>query len=441
MVSIMKDTFGINNSKAKLTLNPAQPDQMNLVRIYKYIFTNVDYDKSQSSIIKYLEALKFEELVYLGGRESVIEEKNISKTSDEFLNENTLCFKAKYLDGKDICIFVSLDNTIKKTHAGSVYSFNTPLLKKEVPHYFIGLNINRLYAIYSIISSPQFKPYEDIYIRNFNMTEKLLRTILQRLIIVDKYYKGKVYFNDEYKMYFHIMFKFVSTLYRKELNYKLMEDYEKGRKSEYATVFQTKKNITQKVQKEMTTSPYLKYFKFVELDNDVDIEKYRATLPHFEQLIKEITFPMKKNDLRFRKLGKLSVANSKVNGVYFPGKNCIAVDIRNVSSFLHEVAHSIDYNMGKNGVPLSLQDDFQHIIEVYTNQFSILAQQSELPARAITYYVTPTEIFARGFELAYVLKGKYNILVGDKSKFNDIQFRAFKGLEDELKKYYSKFIK
>lgn len=437
----MRDNFGVRNTKAKLNINPSQPDHMNLVRVYKYIFSNSEYGTSANDIIKYLETLKFKDVKYIGKVGDVIfvrGDYSGESVAREYATEDKLYFSAKDYKDREMTVIVSLDNSVVKAHVGNGYHFRGRVFKDGVPTLFMPFNVDRLYAIHQIITNKDFKEL----ISKLGISDAMQEAIIHKFVMKDSMYKGKVRLLEEYKTYISCMLLTVMRIYRRELNYKLMEEYSEGRKSDYAKVFETKKNITKKIQHEMETSPYLKYFTFVELDNDVEIDKYKSTIPYFEQLIKEIRFPLKKNELRFRKLGKLSVSNYKVNGAYFPMFKCIAIDIRNVSSFLHEVAHSIDYEAGGKE-PLSLKDDFQNIIEVYTNQFTqLVAVDSEnYTPKSINYFTTPTEVFARGFELAYVLKGRYNPLVGDKDKFNQIQYKAFKGLEKELVEYYSKFIK
>lgn len=233
---------------------------------------------------------------------------------------------------------------------------------------------------------------------------------------------------------FELIYNHLEYAYSQHLNYVQMVKYVKDRESDYATAFKTKKNITKKIQEEMEESPFLKYYKYVELDNDTDINKYLKVFEEYEKVTNKIVKIPKNTELRFRKLG-----NHRAIGVYFPHMNCISIDLRDVSAFIHEYAHAVDFNMGRNE-PMSLQEDFFRIIRHYRENYSKLSGGDDYYHRKRDYYNSPTEIFARGFELAYRLKGYDTFLVAPKDKMSEIPYKAFKGIESEVEDYFSKYI-
>lgn len=188
--------------------------------------------------------------------------------------------------------------------------------------------------------------------------------------------------------------------YRMELNIKSMEDYEKGLGKSVATAFETKKNIPEKIVNAMKQSEFLKKgFKFVELDEDTDLEKYKLVEKYYLDIYDRLPdLPLQA--LRFRKLGKHSIGGSRVSGLYSPHHRSIAVDLRQFDSFIHEYAHAIDY-LHEVGENQSMQFGFTEILNKYE---ALLPKGVENKS----YYLTPTEVFARGYEVAF--RAKYPTL-------------------------------
>ena len=107
----------------------------------------------------------------------------------------------------------------------------------------------------------------------------------------------------------------------------LQEKYKNKSKSDYAKSFETKKNIPQKQLQVMRNTTFLKNFSFVEIDELVDIKKFNLIQKEFfilNESLKLSKYLKNKPELRFRRLGKL-----KVEGVYYPFKKCICIDINN----------------------------------------------------------------------------------------------------------------
>lgn len=157
-----------------------------------------------------------------------------------------------------------------------------------------------------------------------------------------------------------------------------------------ATVWMDKKN-PDAVRQDMMDNTALKGdFRHVEIDNDVDPVEY-ADFERSYQDAKEKLPPIpdgKEPELRIRKLGK-----HNATGLFSPGHNTIAVDVRTSGSFVHEYGHYCDTVVQNNA---SLRGDFRQITQKYSRDLDIPAEVGEQKRE---YYTTPTEIFARGFEL------------------------------------------
>lgn len=169
---------------------------------------------------------------------------------------------------------------------------------------------------------------------------------------------------------------------------------------EYAKSYQTKKNIPQKTLASMEASSFNDYFGYVEFDEDVDLQKIAIVTEQFVAF-KETYLPKidsSYNAIRFRRLG-----NHKAVGLYYPSVKCLCVDINSPSSLIHEYGHLIDFCYGR----LSSESSFHEIRKMYEDR--IRKKMAEDKAFSgvmngkgkynLSYYLIPTEIFARVFEL------------------------------------------
>lgn len=175
-----------------------------------------------------------------------------------------------------------------------------------------------------------------------------------------------------------------------EFNRKLSDDY--------ATSYQDKKNPTDKIIKKMKNNSFNPYFKKVEIDSDVDLDKFYQIEEEWENfskssLLKLINLLKEKPTLRFRKLGQ-----HNATGLYYPHVNCICVDIRDISSFIHELGHCIDYTLGEDR--LSKHYKFKRVISNYKYYFEkqLITSNSKHLKNKKQYFFQATEIFARSFE-------------------------------------------
>lgn len=178
-----------------------------------------------------------------------------------------------------------------------------------------------------------------------------------------------------------------------DLNIELMTKYETSAKKEVATALQTKKHINKRIEAAMQKSKFLgQGFTFVEYDNDTDLEKITQLETEWRTTKEQLPDMTNTPDLRFRKLGK-----HKAWGLYSPFHNTICIDIRNVNSFVHEYGHLIDFKLKDTN--LSMLPDFQPIIKSYRKEIHNQLGIDSYVTKKINYYLTPTEVFARAYEL------------------------------------------
>ena len=170
--------------------------------------------------------------------------------------------------------------------------------------------------------------------------------------------------------------------------------------SEYAKSYMTKKNIPKATLDAMQSSHFNEYFGYVEYDEDVDLQKVKVIEEQFVAF-KETYFPFidaTDNAIRFRRLG-----NHKASGLYYPNAACLCVDIHTPSSLIHEFGHLIDFcygNLSTKSEFLSLSREYERLLEkamLGNDSFKKTLNGKSKYNKA--YYLIPTEIFARCFEL------------------------------------------
>lgn len=188
-----------------------------------------------------------------------------------------------------------------------------------------------------------------------------------------------------------VMAEYLYELYLDDFNITLMEEYDRVQKSDYAKSFETKRNIPTKIQAAMDSTKFLDYgFGFVEFDEQFDLEKLPDIEEQWGLIYKALPHSDKKPELRFRK-----IEHRKAHGVYFPAFDCITISVRNVNSMLHEYGHHIDFTYDKDQ-NLSMSDEFRPLLKGYQKN---LSDGGVYKGSMLNYFLTPTEVFARAFEI------------------------------------------
>lgn len=195
-------------------------------------------------------------------------------------------------------------------------------------------------------------------------------------------------YGTELKRDLFVAFGKLEKLQGKGKDFVQYKKYMKDLSATTATVWMDKKN-PDKVHLDLAKNSKLnKMFRKIEIDNDVDPAEFvdfekeiMDTLPKLPKIPDD-----RKPELRVRKLGR-----HKANGIYFPHKNTVAVDVRTSAAFVHEMGHYYDIAVKENA---SLSEKFSTL----GNEYSRLLNPIEA-GNKFEYYTTKTEIFARGWEM------------------------------------------
>lgn len=233
-------------------------------------------------------------------------------------------------------------------------------------------------------------------------------------------------------------------MYDQVVNY-IQSAYDAVRQREYAKriqqdlkaeVYETKKHIKVSTQKVMDNTPLLKHFKYVEIDNEVDLNKYQKFEKELNTLLPHLPQAESQAELRLRKLGR-----HKALGLFVPDFNTIVVDFRSskdthvvggvgIQSFIHEYGHYLDFNFDKGN--LSLSPAFQPIVKDYQKELNKEAYKEFFDMKGkdgkydLDYYTIPTEVFARAFELyTHEIGLRSNLMHTDMLYRSSVPYKAF----------------
>ena len=175
-----------------------------------------------------------------------------------------------------------------------------------------------------------------------------------------------------------------------------------------AGVFSDKKRCDAKHRHAAETSMFGRTFRHVEIDDEVDLDMF-ARIDHEFRIRRangELPAIGEGNAFRFRKTGR-----HKAIGVYSPALRAIAVDPRAPRSLIHEFAHAYDFEHGQ----ISCTPRFRPILDMFEAGFD-RTNQTETRIR---YALTPTEVFARGWEIHMLHTGRGGSFVGVEADFRD----------------------
>lgn len=301
------------------------------------------------------------------------------------------------------------------------------------------------------------KPY------GYALVDEVCRTVVREMSFLDAYDKGalSIKFDDclswssrhrcffpqmsitgEMSAYTGSMAKVLSCVMEAQRSviqtkkyYEELEDTHKSR----AKVYQTKKNIPQRTIKAMEESELNKVFGYVEYDELVDLKKVQILIDQFLTFREQYMsgFDTSNVQIRFRKLG-----NHKASGLYFPFQQCICVDVGKPDSLVHEYAHCFDatYEKGKN---LSDRAEFAAIRRLYGARLkqALKAEGKSLSGKYdLSYYLTPTEIFARCFEIYCVRILKLDCSICKPDDKMGFAYPVDAELEELVKAYFDRLL-
>lgn len=256
-----------------------------------------------------------------------------------------------------------------------------------------------------------------------------------------------------------------------EHNFVLNQKYSRQSSATIATIQTDKKYQDTELNKSTIFNQL--GFRKVEVDTQMyegrefDYNLFRKVEEDFEEICNKLPHASAQPELKLRKLGK-----HKATGLYAPFLNILAVDVRNTESFIHEYGHYLDYKHGGKE-NYSLRDDFEHIITSYSNNFKIISKKKEddlltrlmkaskdpIPSvvsleekrlsselelvkqteKMFDYFTTPTEIFARGFELWVfeTITSNSSLLKNREEYSNRIEYASFNGIKESLFAFFA----
>lgn len=214
------------------------------------------------------------------------------------------------------------------------------------------------------------------------------------------------------------------------VQYKTNEELKE--RSEYAKAFQTKKQIKKTHLERMEKNAFLGRYGYVELDNDVDLKKFRIIEDNFKELCEKIYVPKRKDySFRIKKLGKHRAA-----GVFFPYYKTTIFDLNHPDAFVHELWHQIDAIMAEDlsgydyfSETLEFREVFDKYKELITNHVESLPSEHAFKQQWTgktkfnkSYYLKPTEVLARSGEVYIASLGINNSLTKSKEELekNDV---------------------
>lgn len=202
--------------------------------------------------------------------------------------------------------------------------------------------------------------------------------------------------------------------------------YDYAHDSDVARAFEPKKNVNESTQKAMTESPLNVFFKEVEFDNEVDLNKVKKFEKEAMLFLHMYGDNINKPTLRLRKLGKHSSANKIVKGLYYPSNNNLIIDYRKgrIDSFVHEYGHYLDHNKGDED--LSLSPEFSDVLSEYRSKLKLKKD----------YYMIPTEVFARAYQF-WISEKNINSDINDFDA-SKAEYKPFIEMKEKVNAYFDK---
>lgn len=445
--SIMRETFNLDTKKPrKISIKETDKPIDILFKFNNYIKRNKEVI-TVGDIKKTLSELGYNEVQILKEYPPYMDDllRVLTKDKGETTDYGVVQYKES---DEDRYLLIDRANNVTPSKQGADYKFTTKeMVQKGISYKFQSVNLSDMYALGKILS---LVPYNERlqrieqYVKESEGLEETYKKRRDKIgdneltkqitsefsrLIYKRSKKGFFYFYSSIMVTIYV--EKLMEVYNKELNYQLMAKYQTDLTKDYARAFQTKKNIPVKVQEAMSKSRFLKNgFSFVEYDQDSDLRKVALVEDEWIKLNKQLPHSSKKPVLRFRKLG-----NYKAWGVYFPSHDCVAVDLRHIESFTHEYAHHLDYTFSDG--PLSLKDDFLPIINRYRELWG--KNDSKNKPDDTDYYTTPTEIFARGYEVYQAQQGVTTSLLTSKNAMStQFEYNLFndKQLNQLINQYY-----
>lgn len=240
-----------------------------------------------------------------------------------------------------------------------------------------------------------------LYSIGFLLIASTLESVVRKFISDESYsifnYSSKSW---KYSKWLSVYETALDTIINVEYNHSLNREYARESGKTIST-FRTDKKYQDEALNKSTLFNKMGFRK-VEIDTQkyegetFDYEEFSKVEQDFFGVLDRLPQAKAQPELKFRRLGK-----HKAWGIYSPALNILAVDVRHTESFIHEYGHYLDFKHGDE--VYSEMSTFFPIIKAYEKKLTELAEDSKyaqkLTAKRMSYYLIPTEIFARAFEL------------------------------------------
>lgn len=240
-----------------------------------------------------------------------------------------------------------------------------------------------------------------LYSIGFLLIASTLESVVKK-IISDESYSIFNYFSKswKYSKWLSVYETALDAIINVEYNHSLNREYARESGKTIST-FRTDKKYQDEALNKSTLFNKMGFRK-VEIDTQkyegetFDYEEFSKVEQDFLAVLDKLPQAKAQPELKFRRLGK-----HKAWGIYSPALNILAVDVRHTESFIHEYGHYLDFKHGDE--VYSELPTFFPIIKAYEKKLTELAEDSKyaqkLTAKRMSYYLIPTEVFARAFEL------------------------------------------
>lgn len=219
------------------------------------------------------------------------------------------------------------------------------------------------------------------------------------------------------------MVPYLRQNYESAVRYQMNRNYGSNSGKLIATVRDNKKYQDKELNKSTVFNQL--GFKEIEIDTqkyegmDFDYKEFKRVEKDWERICNLVPHAEQVPSLKFRKLGK-----HKATGLYVPLLNIVAVDVRYTNSFIHEYGHYLDFCLGSYVDQLSTKKEFESILDGYINGLGSMVLPEGFK---YDYFTTPTEVFARAFELWVHNKvdGTTVLTKKDKDYHEQVEYAAF----------------
>ena len=297
-------------------------------------------------------------------------------------------------------VLTVLDNRTKADVSDAIFCYAKGKPTKRI--YLIvpscpTANDGSLFRVRGQLNYRKFRIYSIGYLLIASALEQAVKKL-----ILDKSYSIFHYSSSswEYSQYCSIYEAALDVIIKVEYNHSMNREYARETGKTIST-FRTDKKYQDEALNKSTLFNKMGFRKV-----EIDTQKYDGEVFNYEEFSKveqdflavldKLPQAKAQPELKFRRLGK-----HKAWGIYSPALNILAVDVRHTESFIHEYGHYLDFKHGDE--VYSEMPTFLPIIKAYEEKLTELAEDSKyaqkLTAKRMSYYLIPTEIFARAFEL------------------------------------------